>query len=85
MITVQVRNEDIVYTIHFYVKLAQLHLSTLSTIDQKQPLMRVNHMSGWESCYCGQSRATTQYCYRKYHLCCSFSAFIITCTASSLE
>jgi hypothetical protein len=49
MVAMQMANKDIIDLPEFDPAFPELHLCSFTTVDQKQTLMRIEHMSGWIS------------------------------------
>jgi hypothetical protein len=49
MVTVKMADKDMINPSEPYPRSAKLQLSTLTAINQKKPLMCIQHMSGWIS------------------------------------
>jgi hypothetical protein len=59
MISVQVRNEDVSYSLQLNAKLAQLQLGSFTTINENMSVVTFNVLRSWISLTSWKRRATT--------------------------
>jgi len=48
MVSMKMRNKDMVNARKVNTQSPKLHLCSFATINQKKPLMYIKHMSGWK-------------------------------------
>jgi pantothenate kinase-related protein Tda10 len=54
MIAMQMADENVIYFVDGYLVSHQLHLSTLTTVDQEMPVLNTQVLRSWKSTECWQ-------------------------------